>query len=87
MRYTIASSFLAIVAVQAVPQSLFPFLNIPSIPVLPLQGVPDVLSGNGFNSIAQTLTKAAGELGVSSDLVGRLPRTMVTNHYSFTDML
>ncbi|KAL1611947.1 hypothetical protein SLS60_000170 [Paraconiothyrium brasiliense] len=70
MRYTAASLTLALATVQAVPQLLpgIP-LSLPYIPVLPLKGVPDVLAGNGFNSIAASLSSAAQSLGVNADQI------------------
>ncbi|KAF2440404.1 hypothetical protein P171DRAFT_499724 [Karstenula rhodostoma CBS 690.94] len=71
MRYIIASTLFSAAAAQAtiatIPVSSPAILNLPAIPVLPLQGIPDVLSGNGYNSIADSLNKAAQSLGIHAD--------------------
>jgi hypothetical protein len=58
------------------PGLTLPSLNLPLIPALPVQGVPDVVAGNGFNSLAMSLTTAAIALNHSADLACTLLRTM-----------
>ncbi|KAJ4357398.1 uncharacterized protein N0V89_001973 [Didymosphaeria variabile] len=70
MRYTAASLCLALAAVQAAPQLPgTPGMGLPYIPVLPLKGVPDVLAGNGYNSIAASLSTATSALGIDADAI------------------
>ncbi|KAK7188556.1 hypothetical protein DPSP01_005521 [Paraphaeosphaeria sporulosa] len=69
MHYIIPSLFLSTAAAQAVGSlPSLSILKLPQIPVLPLQGVPDVLAGNGYNSIADSLSKAAQSIGAHTDL-------------------
>ncbi|KAL5413036.1 hypothetical protein PMIN03_003963 [Paraphaeosphaeria minitans] len=68
MRYIIPSIFLSTAVAQAVgPLPSLSILKLPQIPVLPLKGVPDVLAGNGYNSIADSLFNAAQSIGVHAD--------------------
>lgn len=76
MRYIVASLLFSAAAAQAIaPLSSLSILKLPAIPVLPLQGVPEVLAGNGYNSIAESLFKAAQSIGIHADGTGKLPRT------------
>ncbi|KAJ4293166.1 hypothetical protein N0V90_008448 [Kalmusia sp. IMI 367209] len=64
MRYTFAFLSLSLAAAQALPA-----IQVPSVPVLPLAGLPDIFSGNGFNSIAQTLYISASNISTSVDSI------------------
>lgn len=78
MRCSAVIFSVAIATVQAAKDAIpltngaIPGINLPVIPVLPLPGVPDVLSGNGLNSLSASLQAAAQALGVNADVIGRI---------------
>ena len=68
MRYSsLIFSLVASVAAQAPAQS--PASSFPLVPILPLQGVPDVSSGNGLSSIASSLVRTTQSLAIQSGIL------------------